>query len=70
MTCYTGSTYTKPVLKHKEVVNSVCMRGVKGVFREEVIFEVHFKVSYISPYEKEMEDTARKRNSGTKFKKF
>ena len=46
------------------------MVGVSGVVREEGMFEVHFKVHYISPNEKEMEDTVRIRNCGATFKKF
>lgn len=44
------------------------MMGVKGIFREEVTFEVHFKISYRSPNEKEMEDTTRIRSSGQNSK--
>lgn len=43
--------------------------NVRGVFKEEVIFEVTFKVSCIPPDE-EMKDSAGKRNSRTKCKKF
>lgn len=35
-----------------------------------MIFEVSFKVSYISPNEEEIEDIAGRRNSGPKCKKF
>lgn len=39
---YTRGTYSNSVPTHKEVVNYVCMMDVKGVFREQMIFEIPF----------------------------
>lgn len=54
----------------KGVINSVCMKGVKGVSREEVISEVQFKVSYISPNEEKIENITGGRNNRNKCRKF